>query len=171
MKKVAVYLFLSISLLFVSCISTKTLEGPEGEIEYMGEVETPLEEVNAVEAVPDISETEIVMESVESVESIESIESIEPEEVVDSTETQVTPAFTEMTKEEKESLLEETPDAEDVNYVYKPGEQSDSAKIGNVDIPKWFAYLCFGMIIAILIAMCYIANQNKKKMYYYGRRD
>ena len=90
---------------------------------------------------------------------------------MDSAETQVTHAFTEMTKEEKESLLEKTPDAEDVNYLYKPGEQSDSAKIGNVDIPKWFAYLCFGMIIAILIAMCYIANQNKKKMYYYGRRD
>ena len=148
-------------MLFVSCISTKTVEGPTGTIEYKGEVELPLEEESVVEGVFDLTEETLDVDFVESIESVESVESIES--------LAETPAFVEMTTEEKKEVMEEFPDAEEVSYVYKP-EESDSAKIGNVEIPKWFAYLCFGIIIAMFISMCYIANQNKKKMYY-GRRD
>lgn len=161
MRKVAVCLFLVTSILLVSCISTKTVEGPTGTIEYKGEVELPPEEESAVEGVFDLTEEVLDVDFVESVESVESAEPIES--LTD------TPAFVEMTTEEKEELMEEFPNAEEVSYIYKPSE-SDSAKIGNVEIPKWFAYLCFGIIIAMFISMCYIANQNKKKMYY-GRRD
>ena len=171
MKKVAV-LFLIISLLLVSCISTKKIDGPSGTIEYKGEVNPPPLEESSTETILESpgEESEVITEDfsiVESVESVEPIESVESEAIV--TEIQDPPLFQEMTEEEKQDLSTVVQNAEDVNYVYTPSDP-DVAKIGSVDIPKWFAYLCTGIIIATLLTMCYIANQSKKKMYY-GRRD
>ena len=174
MKKVAV-LFLIISLLLVSCISTKKIDGPSGTIEYKGEVNPPPLEESSTETILEspgeesevITEDFSVVEPIEPIEPIESIESVESEAIV--TEIQDPPLFQEMTEEEKQDLSTVVQNAEDVNYVYTPSDP-DVAKIGSVDIPKWFAYLCTGIIIATLLTMCYIANQSKKKMYY-GRRD
>lgn len=171
MKKVAV-LFLTISLLLVSCISTKKIDGPSGTIEYKGEVNPPPLEESSIETILESpgEESEVITEDfsvVEPIEPIESDESVESEAIV--TEIQDTPLFQEMTEEEKQDLSTVVQNAEDVNYVYTPSDP-DVAKIGSVDIPKWFAYLCTGIIIATLLTMCYIANQSKKKMYY-GRRD
>lgn len=174
MKKVAV-LFLIISLLLVSCISTKKIDGPSGTIEYKGEVNPPPLEESSTETILEspgeesevITEDFSVVEPIESDESVESVESVESEAIV--TEIQDPPLFQEMTEEEKQDLSTVVQNAEDVNYVYTPSDP-DVAKIGSVDIPKWFAYLCTGIIIATLLTMCYIANQSKKKMYY-GRRD
>lgn len=174
MKKVAV-LFLIISLLLVSCISTKKIDGPSGTIEYKGEVNPPPLEESSTETILEspgeesevITEDFSVVEPIEPIESDESVESIESEAIV--TEIQDPPLFQEMTEEEKQDLSTVVQNAEDVNYVYTPSDP-DVAKIGSVDIPKWFAYLCTGIIIATLLTMCYIANQSKKKMYY-GRRD
>lgn len=165
MKKVAV-LFLIISLLLVSCISTKKIDGPSGTIEYKGEVNPPPLEESSTETILESpgEESEIITEDFSVVESVESVES---EAIV--TEIQDPPLFQEMTEEEKQDLSTVVQNAEDVNYVYTPSDP-DVAKIGSVDIPKWFAYLCTGIIIATLLTMCYIANQSKKKMYY-GRRD
>ena len=174
MKKVAV-LFLIISLLLVSCISTKKIDGPSGTIEYKGEVNPPPLEESSTETILEspgeesevITEDFSVVEPIESVESDEYVESVESEAIV--TEIQDPPLFQEMTEEEKQDLSTVVQNAEDLNYVYTPSDP-DVAKIGSVDIPKWFAYLCTGIIIATLLTMCYIANQSKKKMYY-GRRD
>lgn len=174
MKKVAV-LFLIISLLLVSCISTKKIDGPSGTIEYKGEVNPPPLEESSTETILEspgeepevITEDFSVVEPIEPIEPIESDESVESEAIV--TEIQDPPLFQEMTEEEKQDLSTVVQNAEDVNYVYTPSDP-DVAKIGSVDIPKWFAYLCTGIIIATLLTMCYIANQSKKKMYY-GRRD
>ena len=171
MKKVAV-LFLIISLLLVSCISTKKIDGPSGTIEYKGEVNPPPLEESSTETILESpgEESEVITEDfsvVEPIEPIESVEPIEAEAIV--TEIQDPPLFQEMTEEEKQDLSTVVQNAEDVNYVYTPSDP-DVAKIGSVDIPKWFAYLCTGIIIATLLTMCYIANQSKKKMYY-GRRD
>ena len=165
MKKVAV-LFLIISLLLVSCISTKKIDGPSGTIEYKGEVNPPPLEESSTETILESpgEESEVITEEFSVVEPIESVES---EAIV--TEIQDPPLFQEMTEEEKQDLSTVVQNAEDVNYVYTPSDP-DVAKIGSVDIPKWFAYLCTGIIIATLLTMCYIANQSKKKMYY-GRRD
>lgn len=183
MKKVAV-LFLIISLLLVSCISTKKIDGPSGTIEYKGEVNPPPLEESSTETILESpgEESEVITEDFSVVEPIESDESVEPIEPVESiesvepveseaivTEIQDPPLFQEMTEEEKQDLSTVVQNAEDVNYVYTPSDP-DVAKIGSVDIPKWFAYLCTGIIIATLLTMCYIANQSKKKMYY-GRRD
>lgn len=168
MKKVAV-LFLIISLLLVSCISTKKIDGPSGTIEYKGEVNPPPLEESSTETILESpgEESEVITEDFSVVEPIESDESVESEAIV--TEIQDPPLFQEMTEEEKQDLSMVVQNAEDVNYVYTPSDP-DVAKIGSVDIPKWFAYLCTGIIIATLLTMCYIANQSKKKMYY-GRRD
>ena len=168
MKKVAV-LFLIISLLLVSCISTKKIDGPSGTIEYKGEVNPPPLEESSTETILESpgEESEVITEDFSVVEPIESDESVESEAIV--TEIQDPPLFQEMTEEEKQDLSTVVQTAEDVNYVYTPSDP-DVAKIGSVDIPKWFAYLCTGIIIATLLTMCYIANQSKKKMYY-GRRD
>ena len=168
MKKAAV-LFLIISLLLVSCISTKKIDGPSGTIEYKGEVNPPPLEESSTETILESpgEESEVITEDFSVVEPIESDESVESEAIV--TEIQDPPLFQEMTEEEKQDLSTVVQNAEDVNYVYTPSDP-DVAKIGSVDIPKWFAYLCTGIIIATLLTMCYIANQSKKKMYY-GRRD
>lgn len=168
MKKVAV-LFLIISLLLVSCISTKKIDGPSGTIEYKGEVNPPPLEESSTETILESpgEESEVITEDFSVVGPIESDESVESEAIV--TEIQDPPLFQEMTEEEKQDLSTVVQNAEDVNYVYTPSDP-DVAKIGSVDIPKWFAYLCTGIIIATLLTMCYIANQSKKKMYY-GRRD
>ena len=170
MKKVAV-LFLIISLLLVSCISTKKIDGPSGTIEYKGEVNPPPLEESSTETILESPGEESEVISTDStttdIESVESVESVESEAIV--TEIQDPPLFQEMTEEEKQDLSTVVQNAEDVNYVYTPSDP-DVAKIGSVDIPKWFAYLCTGIIIATLLTMCYIANQSKKKMYY-GRRD
>ena len=168
MKKVAV-LFLIISLLLVSCISTKKIDGPSGTIEYKGEVNPPPLEESSTETILESpgEESEVITEDFSVVEPIEPVESVESETIV--TEIQDPPLFQEMTEEEKQDLSTVVQNAEDVNYVYTPSDP-DVAKIGSVDIPKWFAYLCTGIIIATLLTMCYIANQSKKKMYY-GRRD
>ena len=168
MKKVAV-LFLIISLLLISCISTKKIDGPTGTIEYKGEVNPPPLEESSTETILESpgEESEVITEDFSVVEPIESDESVESEAIV--TEIQDPPLFQEMTEEEKQDLSTVVQNAEDVNYVYTPSDP-DVAKIGSVDIPKWFAYLCTGIIIATLLTMCYIANQSKKKMYY-GRRD
>ena len=174
MKKVAV-LFLIISLLLVSCISTKKIDGPSGTIEYKGEVNPPPLEESSTETILEspgeesevITEDFSVIEPIEPIESDKSVESVESKAIV--TEIQDPPLFQEMTEEEKQDLSTVVQNAEDVNYVYTPSDP-DVAKIGSVDIPKWFAYLCTGIIIATLLTMCYIANQSKKKMYY-GRRD
>lgn len=171
MKKVAV-LFLAMSLLLVSCISTKKIDGPSGTIEYKGEVNPPPLEESSTETILESpgEESEVITEDfsvVEPIESVEFVESVESEAIV--TEIQDPPLFQEMTEEEKQDLSTVVQNAEDVNYVYTPSDP-DVAKIGSVDIPKWFAYLCTGIIIATLLTMCYIANQSKKKMYY-GRRD
>ena len=167
MKKVAV-LFLIILLLLVSCISTKKIDGPSGTIEYKGEVNPPpLEESSTETILESPGEESEVISTDSTTTDIESVESVESEAIV--TEIQDPPLFQEMTEEEKQDLSTVVQNAEDVNYVYTPSDP-DVAKIGSVDIPKWFAYLCTGIIIATLLTMCYIANQSKKKMYY-GRRD
>lgn len=170
MKKVAV-LFLVMSLLLVSCISTKKIDGPTGTIEYKGEVISPSMEESLTETIVEPTEEESEALQTESIPSdtgfVESIESVESEAIV--TEIQDPPLFQEMTEAEKQDLSFVVPNTEEVNYVYTPSDPN-VAKIGSVDIPKWFAYLCTGIIIATLLTMCYIANQSKKKMYY-GRRD
>ena len=151
-----------------SCFSLRRAEASIKEVS-VSDAEEPTEDVP--------SETEAVYEVSEGIET----EPVVTDQVVDSPvieetapleESATTSQFVEITEEEKKELEECVEDADVFKYSYKPADpvNNDSAKIGNVDIPKWFAYLCSGIIVAILIALCYISNQSKKK-YYYGRRE
>lgn len=152
-----------------SCFSLRRAEASIEEVS-VSDVEEPTEDIP--------SETEAVYEASEGIET----EPVVTDQVVDLPvieetapleESATTSQFVEITEEEKKELEERVEDADVFKYSYKPADpvNNDSAKIGNVDIPKWFAYLCSGIIVAILIALCYISNQSKKKMYYYGRRE
>ena len=170
MKRTAVYIFtIFIVILMTSCFSLRRAEASIEEVS-VSDAEEPTEDIP--------SETEAVYEASEGIET----EPVVTDQVVDSPvieETDIveesvpTSQFVEITEEEKKELEERVEDADVFKYSYKPADpvNNDSAKIGNVDIPKWFAYLCSGIIVAILIALCYISNQSKKKMYYYGRRE
>ena len=170
MKRTAVYIFtIFIVILMTSCFSLRRAEASIEEVS-VSDAEEPTEDVP--------NETEAVYEASEGIET----EPVVTDQVVDSPvieetdiveESAVTSQFVEITEEEKKELEERVEDADVFKYSYKPADpvNNDSAKIGNVDIPKWFAYLCSGIIVAILIALCYISNQSKKKMYYYGRRE
>ena len=170
MKRTAVYIFtIFIVILMTSCFSLRRAEASIEEVPVL-DAEEPTEDIP--------SETEAVYEASEGIET----EPVVTDQVVDSPvieetdiveESATTSQFVEITEEEKKELEERVEDADVFKYSYKPADpvNNDSAKIGNVDIPKWFAYLCSGIIVAILIALCYISNQSKKKMYYYGRRE
>ena len=170
MKRTAVYIFtIFIVILMTSCFSLRRAEASIEEVS-VSDAEEPTEDVP--------SETEAVYESSEGIETepavtdqVVDLPVIEETDIVE--ESVPTSQFVEITEEEKKELEERVEDADVFKYSYKPADpvNNDSAKIGNVDIPKWFAYLCSGIIIAILIALCYISNQSKKKMYYYGRRE
>lgn len=152
-----------------SCFSLRRAEASIEEVS-VSDAEEPIEDVP--------NETEAVYEASEGVETqpvvtdqVVDLPVIEETDIVE--ESVPTSQFVEITEEEKKELEERVEDADVFKYSYKPADpvNNDSAKIGNVDIPKWFAYLCSGIIVAILIALCYISNQSKKKMYYYGRRE
>ena len=151
-----------------SCFSLRRAEASIEEVS-VSDAEEPTEDIP--------SETEAVYEASEGIETqpvvtdqVVDLPVIEETDIVE--ESVPTSQFVEITEEEKKELEERVEDADVFKYSYKPADpvNNDSAKIGNVDIPKWFAYLCSGIIVAILIALCYISNQSKKKMYY-GRRD
>ena len=152
-----------------SCFSLRRAEASIEEVS-VSDAEKPIEDVpSETEAVYEVSEgveTELVVTD----QSVD-LPVIEETDIVE--ESATTSQFVEITEEEKKELEERVEDADAFKYSYKPADpvNNDSAKIGNVDIPKWFAYLCSGIIVAILIALCYISNQSKKKMYYYGRRE
>ena len=177
-------------MLITSCLTSRKIIGPEGTIELKDEKVSVMEKTSALEASSVVSEAssvavegEVVTPDVSVAEPSEN-EALQTEAVAEipaetntaeTSEMQIrpadAPAFVEVTEEEKQTLAKESEDTEDIRYVYRPSENEDAARIGGVDIPKWFAYLCSGIIVAILIALCYISNQSKKKMYYYGRRD
>lgn len=152
-----------------SCFSLRRAEASIEEVS-VSDAEEPTEDVpNETEAVYEASEG-IETEPVVTDQGVD-LPVIEETDIVE--ESATTSQFVEITEEEKKELEERVEDADVFKYSYKPADpvNNDSAKIGNVDIPKWFAYLCSGIIVAILIALCYISNQSKKKMYYYGRRE
>lgn len=158
-----------IIILMTSCFSLRRAEASIEEVS-VSDAEEPTEDIS--------SETEAVYEASDGIETEPVVTDqgvdlpvIEETDIVE--ESVPTSQFVEITEEEKKELEERVEDADVFKYSYKPADpvNNDSAKIGNVDIPKWFAYLCSGIIVAILTALCYISNQSKKKMYYYGRRD
>ena len=72
-----------------------------------------------------------------------------------------------------ESLIEPPPEPQPipdaVPNTEAPKEEADTAKIGDMVLPKWFIYTFSALFLALLMALCYMSNNRKKSLYYRGR--
>lgn len=62
-----------------------------------------------------------------------------------------------------DAVLDAVPNAE------APKEEADTARIGDMVLPKWFIYTFSALFLALLMALCYMSNNRKKSLYYRGR--
>ena len=68
-----------------------------------------------------------------------------------------------------ESSKEPQPIPETVPNTEVPKEEADTARIGDMVLPKWFIYTFSALFLALLMALCYMSNNRKKSLYYRGR--
>ena len=168
-------LIILLSLILASCASwgdrepTVALEPlveetvPTAEEEAVAEQETALEEPLAVE---EVAEDERILPvtdepiggSPEAEITLEPLAEPIPETL---TEPLVEPL--------PESSKEPQPIPETVPNAEAPKEEADTARIGDMVLPKWFIYTFSALFLALLMALCYMSNNRKKSLYYRGR--
>ena len=68
-----------------------------------------------------------------------------------------------------ESSKEPQPIPDAVPNAETPKEEADTARIGDMILPKWFIYTFSALFLALLMALCYMSNNRKKSLYYRGR--
>lgn len=166
-----------LSLMLASCASwgdrepTVTLEPlveetvPTAEEEAVAEQETALEEplaVNEASIVEEVTEDDGILpvtdEPIDGSPEAEAI--LEP----------LTEPLVESSLEPlPEPLLEPEPIPETVSNAEAPKEEADTARIGDMVLPKWFIYTFSALFLALLMALCYMSNNRKKSLYYRGR--
>ena len=168
-------LIILLSLMLASCASwgdrepTVALEPlveetvPTAEEEAVAEQETALEEPLAVEEVTEDDgilpvTDEPIGGSPEAEITLEPLTEPIPETL---TEPLIEP-LPESSKE-PQPILETVPNAE------APKEEADTARIGDMVLPKWFIYTFSALFLALLMALCYMSNNRKKSLYYRGR--
>lgn len=172
-------LIILLSLMLASCASwgdrepTVALEPlvketvPTAEEEAVAEQETALEEPLAVE---EVAEDEGILpvtdEPIGGSPEAEAI--LEPlTEPLD--EPLVEPLVESSFEPLPEPLLEPQPIPETVPNAEAPKEEADTARIGDMVLPKWFIYTFSALFLALLMALCYMSNNRKKSLYYRGR--
>lgn len=170
-----------LSLILASCASwgdrepTVALEPlveesvPTTEEEAVAEQETALEEPLAV------NEASIVEEVTED----DGILPVTDESIGGSPEADITlePLAEPIPETLTESLVEPLPESskepqpipETVPNAEAPKEEADTARIGDMVLPKWFIYTFSALFLALLMALCYMSNNRKKSLYYRGR--
>ena len=136
---------------------------PTAEEEVVAEQETALEEPLAVEEVAEDDgilpvTDEPIGGSPEAEAILEPLTEPIPETL---TETLVEPL--------PESLKEPQPIPDAVPNTEAPKEEADTARIGDMVLPKWFIYTFSALFLALLMALCYMSNNRKKSLYYRGR--
>lgn len=50
-------------------------------------------------------------------------------------------------------------------------DRQKSVNVADTEVPDWFIYICTVLILATLVAMCYIAKQRKESTWYRRRGD
>lgn len=174
-----------LSLILASCASwgdrepTVALEPlveetvPTAEEEAVAEQETALEEPLAV------NEASIVEEVIED----DGILPVTDEPIGGSPEAEAIqeslnePLAEPLTEPPAEPLVEPLPESskepqpipETVPNAEAPKEEADTARIGDMVLPKWFIYTFSALFLALLMALCYMSNNRKKSLYYRGR--
>ena len=179
MKRILPSIIITLALMLASCASwgdrepTVALEPlveetvPTAEEEAVAEQETALEEPLAVEEVTeDDGILPVTDEPISGSPEAEAI--LEPlTEPLD--EPLVEPLVESSFEPLPEPLLEPEPIPETVPNAEAPKEEADTARIGDMVLPKWFIYTFSALFLALLMALCYMSNNRKKSLYYRGR--
>ena len=168
-------LIILLSLMLASCASwgdrepTVALEPlveesvPTVEEEAVAEQETALEEPLAVEEV--IEDDGILPVTDEPIGGSPEAEAIQEP----LNEPLAEPPVETLVEPLPESLMEPQPIPETVPNAEAPKEEADTARIGDMVLPKWFIYTFSALFLALLMALCYMSNNRKKSLYYRGR--
>lgn len=164
-------LIIILSLMLASCASwgdrepTVALEPlveetvPTAEKEAVAEQETALEEPLAVEEI--VEDDEILPVTDEPISGNPEAEAI--------LEPLNEPLAEPLVEPLPEASKEPQPIPETVPNAEAPKEEADTARIGDMVLPKWFIYTFSALFLALLMALCYMSNNRKKSLYYRGR--
>lgn len=172
-------LIILLSLILASCASWGDRE-PTVALEPLVEETVPTAEEEAV------AEQETALEEpliVEEVTEDEGILPVTDEPIGGSPEADITlepltePIPEPLAEPLVESLVEPLPESskepqpipETVPNAEAPKEEADTARIGDMVLPKWFIYTFSALFLALLMALCYMSNNRKKSLYYRGR--
>ena len=172
-------LIILLSLMLASCASWGDRE-PTIALEPLVKESVPTAEEEAV------AEQETALEEpliVEEVLEDEGILPVTDEPIGGSPEAEITlvpmaepipeplsePSVEPLTEPLPESSKEPQPIPETVPNAEAPKEEADTAKIGDMVLPKWFIYTFSALFLALLMALCYMSNNRKKSLYYRGR--
>ena len=168
-------LIILLSLILASCASWGDRE-PTVALEPLVEESVPTAEEEAV------TEQETALEEPLAVEEVAEDEGILPvtdEPIGGSPEAEITlePLAEPIPETLTEPLVEPLPESskepqpipETVPNAEAPKEEADTAKIGDMVLPKWFIYTFSALFLALLMALCYMSNNRKKSLYYRGR--
>ena len=164
-------LIILLSLILASCASWGDRE-PTVALEPLVEESVPTAEEEAV------VEQETALEEPSAVEEVVEDDGILPvtdEPIGGSPEAEITlepliePIPEPLVEFSPEPLPEPQPIPETVPNAEAPKEEADTARIGDMVLPKWFIYTFSALFLALLIALCYMSNNRKKSLYYRGR--
>ena len=168
-------LIILLSLILASCASWGDRE-PTVAFEPLVEESVPTAEEEAV------AEQETALEEPLAVEEVAEDEGILPvtdEPIGGSPEAEITlePLAEPIPETLTEPLVEPLPESskepqpipETVPNAEAPKEEADTARIGDMVLPKWFIYTFSALFLALLMALCYMSNNRKKSLYYRGR--
>ena len=157
--------------MLASCTSWGDRE-PTGALEPLVEETVPTAEEEAV------TEQETALEEplvVEEVIGDDGILPVTDEPIGGSPEAEITlepliePIPEPLVESSPEPLPEPQPIPETVPNAEAPKEEADTARIGDMVLPKWFIYTFSALFLALLMALCYMSNNRKKSLYYRGR--
>lgn len=161
--------------MLASCASWGDRE-PTVALEPLVEETVPATEEEAV------AEQETALEEPLAVEEVAEDEGILPvtdEPIGGSPETEITleplaePLTEPIPETLTESLIEPPPEPQPipdaVPNAEAPKDEADTARIGDMVLPKWFIYTFSALFLALLMALCYMSNNRKKSLYYRGR--
>ena len=160
-----------LSLILVSCASWGDRE-PTVALEPLVEETVPTTEEEAV------AEQETALEEPLAVDDVTEDDGILPvtdEPIGGSPEAEITlepliePIPEPLVEFSPEPLPEPQPIPETVPNAEAPKEEADTARIGDMVLPKWFIYTFSALFLALLMALCYMSNNRKKSLYYRGR--
>ena len=168
-------LIILLSLILASCASWGDRE-PTVKLEPLVEESVPTAEEEAV------AEQETALEEplvVEEVIGDDGILPVTDEPIGGSPEAEITlePLTEPIPETLTEPLIEPLPESskesqpipDAVPNAEAPKEEADTARIGDMVLPKWFIYTFSALFLALLMALCYMSNNRKKSLYYRGR--